>query len=51
MATRVGVIGAGGMLQYHAPGFQQGGGELVAIADVNRDAAQASADELSLIHI
>ena len=44
MATKVGVIGAGGMLQYHAPGFRQGGCELVAIADVNREAAQASAD-------
>ena len=51
MATRVGVIGAGGMLQYHAPGFQQGGGELVAIADVNRDAAQASADEWNVSQV
>lgn len=45
MGTKVGVIGAGGMLQYHAPGFQQGGGELVAIADVNKAAAEASAKE------
>ena len=51
MATRVGVIGAGGMLQYHAPGFKQGGGELVAIADVNRDAAQASADEWNVSQV
>ena len=48
MATKVGVIGAGGMLQYHAPGFQQGGGELVAIADVNKEAAQASADSWNI---
>ena len=33
MATKVGVIGAGGMLQYHVPGFKQGGGEVTAIAD------------------
>lgn len=45
MATKVGVIGAGGMLQYHALGFQQGGGEVVAIADVNEAAAQASAEK------
>jgi len=51
MATRVGVIGAGGMLQYHAPGFRQGGGELVAIADVNKEAAQASADEWNVSQV
>ena len=45
MATKIGVIGAGGMLQYHVPGFRQGGGEVVAIADVNKAAAQASADQ------
>lgn len=48
MATKVGVIGAGGMLQYHVPGFQQGGGEVVAIADVNVTAAQASADKWAI---
>ena len=51
MATRVGVIGAGGMLQYHAPGFRQGGGELVAIADVDKEAAQASADEWNVSQV
>ena len=51
MATRVGVIGAGGLLQYHAPGFRQGGGELVAIADVNKEAAQASADEWNVSQV
>tara|TARA_Y100000766_G_C18892435_1_gene599241 strand:- start:808 stop:1884 length:1077 start_codon:yes stop_codon:yes gene_type:complete len=51
MATKVGVIGAGGMLQYHAPGFRQGGGELVAIADVNKEAAQASADEWNVSQV
>ena len=51
MATRLGVIGAGGMLQYHAPGFRQGGGELVAIADVNKEAAQASADEWNVSQV
>jgi len=39
------------MLQYHAPGFQQGGGELAAIADVNREAAQASADSWNIPNV
>ncbi|MBB07937.1 MAG: oxidoreductase [Roseibacillus sp.] len=51
MATKVGVIGAGGMLQYHAPGFQQGGGELAAVADVNREAAQASAESWNIPNV
>ena len=44
MATKVGVIGAGGMLQYHAPGFRQGGGDLVAIAPEERHWHGASPD-------
>ncbi len=48
MATKVGVIGAGGMLNYHAPGFKHGGGELIAIADVNEGAARASAEEWAI---
>jgi len=48
MGTKVGVIGAGGMLQYHVPGFQQGGGEVIAIADLNETAAQASAEEWAI---
>lgn len=51
MATKVGVIGAGGMLQYHVPGFQQGGGEVTAIADVNKTAAQASADKWAIPNV
>jgi predicted dehydrogenase len=41
--TKVAVIGAGGMLQYHAAGFQEAGAELVAVADVNADAAAQAA--------
>ena len=33
MAIKVGVIGAGGMLQYHAAGFRQAGAEIIAVAD------------------
>jgi len=45
MATKVGIIGAGGMAGYHIAGFRQGGGEVVAIADMNHDAAKAGAEE------
>lgn len=48
MATKVGIIGAGGMLQYHAEGFRQGGAEIVAIADVNAEAAAKAAKEWSV---
>jgi len=40
MATKVGIIGAGGMVRYHMEGFQAAGAEIVAIADVNEAAAQ-----------
>lgn len=45
MATKVGIIGAGGMVGYHIDGFRQGGGEVVAIADVNLDAATQAAEK------
>lgn len=43
MATKIGVIGAGGMARYHIDGFRKAGGEVVAMADVNVEAAKASA--------
>ena len=45
MPTKIAVIGAGGMLEYHAKGFQAAGAEIVAIADVNADAAAKAAKE------
>lgn len=48
MATKIGVIGAGGMLQYHAAGFKQGGGEIVAVADVAPGAAAAAAEKYDI---
>ena len=45
MATKVGIIGAGGMVSYHIQGFKQAGAEIAAIADVNEEAAQKIADE------
>jgi predicted dehydrogenase len=44
MATKVGIIGAGGMVRYHVAGFRNAGAEVVAIADVNRIAAQVASE-------
>lgn len=43
MATKIGIIGAGGMARYHIDGFRKAGGEVVAMADVNVEAAKQSA--------
>ncbi|MEO1857558.1 MAG: Gfo/Idh/MocA family oxidoreductase, partial [Rubritalea sp.] len=45
MATKIGIIGAGGMLQYHAAGFKQAGGEILAVADMAPGAAEKAAKE------
>ena len=45
MATKIGIIGAGGMLQYHAAGFRAAGAEIAAIADLNEAAAKAAAEK------
>jgi predicted dehydrogenase len=43
MATKIGIIGAGWMAAYHVNGFRAGGAEVVAIADMNGEAAAAAA--------
>lgn len=43
MKIKVGVVGAGGMSNYHIPGFKLGGAKVVAIADMNVDVAKAVA--------
>ena len=43
MSIKIGIIGAGGMLQYHVAGFRSAGAEIVALADVNKAAAEKSA--------
>jgi len=43
MSIKIGVVGAGGMLRYHAAGFRSAGAELVALCDVNLDAARKAA--------
>ncbi len=40
MGIRVGIVGAGGMADYHVEGFESAGAEIVAIADVDARRAQ-----------
>jgi len=44
MNTKVGIIGAGGMADYHIEGFRSAGAEVVAIADLNSAAAKKLGD-------
>src|ERR1017187_9447848 len=48
MSIKIGVVGAGGMLRYHAAGFRSAGAELVALCDVNLDAARKAAARESI---
>ena len=50
MGIKVGVIGAGGMLQYHAAGFREAGAEIVAVADAAPGAAQRAAEKWNVAH-
>jgi predicted dehydrogenase len=43
MSTKIAIIGAGGMAAYHAKGFREAGAEIVALADVNKAAAEKAA--------
>ena len=43
MATKVGVIGTGGIADYHIQGYLKAGAEIVAVCDVNAAAAAAAA--------
>jgi len=45
MATKVGIIGAGGMVRYHIQGFKDAGAEIVAIADLVLEAGQKVAGQ------
>ncbi len=48
MSTKIAIIGAGGMLQYHAAGFKQAGAELVGIADLSLESAKKAAAEYAI---
>ena len=45
MSTKVGVIGAGGMLRYHAEGFRKAGATVAAVADPAPGAAAKAAKQ------
>ncbi len=51
MSIKVGVIGAGGMLQYHAAGFRQAGAEIIAVADPAPGAAAKAAAKWEIANI
>lgn len=50
MSIKVGIIGAGGMLQYHAAGFRQAGAEIAAVADPAPGAAARAAEKWNIPH-
>ncbi len=43
MSLKIGIIGAGGMANYHVPGFRSAGAEVIALCDVNEAAARKAA--------
>lgn len=45
---KVGIVGAGGMADYHVPGFRKGGAEVTAVADVNAAAARKAAEKFGI---
>jgi len=51
MTIKIGVIGAGGMLQYHAAGFRAAGAEILAICDMNQTAAKKAAELYDVPHV
>ena len=48
MSTKIAIIGAGNMTAYHATGFREAGAEIVALADLNRAAAEKTAARHSI---
>ena len=51
MATKAGIIGAGGMLQYHAAGFREAGADIMAVCDLNKEAAEQAANEYGIENV
>lgn len=50
MSIKVGIIGAGGMLKYHAAGFRKAGAEIIAVADAAPGAAARAAESMGIAH-
>jgi predicted dehydrogenase len=51
MSIKIGIIGAGGMANYHITGFRQAGAEIVAMADVNKAAAEKTAAQHGIARV
>lgn len=51
MSLKIGVIGAGWMVKYHAEGFRSAGAEIVAVADPAPGAAASAAKEWGIAHV
>ncbi len=49
--ARIGLIGAGGMAEYHVAGFRKAGAEIVAIADPDSNAAEAAAAKFDVTQV
>lgn len=48
---RIGLIGAGGMAEYHVAGFRNAGAEIVAIADPDSAAAESAAAKFDVTQV
>lgn len=48
MAIKAGIIGAGGITDYHIPGYKAAGAKVLAIADLNEDAAKTQAEKYEI---
>ncbi len=48
MAIKVGVVGAGGMADYHIKGFRDAGAEVIGVADQNLERGQALTKKLGI---
>jgi len=51
MTIKVGIIGAGGITNYHIPGYQAAGAEVLAIADLDQDRAKTQAEKYGISNV
>jgi len=51
MTIKAGIIGAGGITDYHIPGYKAAGAEVIAIADIDEEAAKKQAEEYEIPNV
>ncbi len=51
MSMKIGIIGAGGMIEHHVAGFREAGAEITAVADVSGDAAKAAGEKYGIENV